>query len=450
MPKDPQKSNLFKVTDVKSQDQTKPQYTGRYLVLLAEGDQSAGQKLLAKAAGIKNIASTADFQTEELRPEALGNADALVLPEIGVMIVDGDPDQVAAVAALEEQTQGIEAKEPEQICYAVNLLPTQTSEFATTPDYIRGFRDGVTRLADEVLNGRTSAAEELEVEAWNEAQFTWGLQATRVHSSHWTAKGIRVAVLDTGMDLQHPDFAQRPIIRQSFVAGEPVQDGHGHGTHCIGTSCGPKIPGQPPRYGIGFQAQIHAGKVLSNGGSGGDAGILAGINWAMTRKCQVISMSLGAPVPPGGTFSPVYEGVARRALQAGTLIVAAAGNESGRPAIIRPVGRPANCPSIMAVAALTEAIGVAPFSNGGINPMGGQVDIAGPGVNVYSSFMMPTRYRRLSGTSMATPHVAGCAALHCQATGQTGNALWRVLVSTARRLPLPSRDVGAGLVQAPQ
>lgn len=449
MAKHPEKSNLFSVSEPEASGApSEPKYTGRYLVLLAEGHESAGQKAVAKAAGIKNVASAADFRAGAIDPEAVSGADALVLPEIGVMIVNGDPDQAAAVAAIEDETENIEAKEPEQVCFATAFLPTAESAFATTPDYVRGFRDGVSRLAEEVLSGHAEEDTELEAQAWNEAQFTWGLQATRVPTSRRTGRGVRVAVLDTGMDLRHPDFARRGIAGRSFIPGQAVQDGHGHGTHCIGTSCGPKAPGQLPRYGIAFEAAIFAGKVLSNGGSGGDAGILAGINWAVANRCQIISMSLGAPVPVGAPPSPVYEGVARRALLAGSLIIAAAGNESSRPGSIRPVGRPANCPSIMAVAALTERFGVAPFSNGGINPAGGQVDIAGPGVNVHSSVPMPARYRRMSGTSMATPHVAGCAALHCQATGATGNALWRVLVTTARRLSLPSRDVGAGLVQA--
>jgi subtilisin len=127
------------------------------------------------------------------------------------------------------------------------------------------------------------------------------------------------------------------------------------------------------------------------------------------------------------------------------------GNESQRPGFIAPVGRPANCPSIMAVAAVDNRLGVAPFSCGGINPEGGGVDIAGPGVNVYSSWPMPTRYRSISGTSMATPHVSGIAALWLEARGSntTAQGVWQLLVSNARRLPLPARDVGTGLVQAP-
>ena len=260
----------------------------------------------------------------------------------------------------------------------------------------------------------------------------------------------RVAVLDTGLDLGHPDLSGRNITSQSFVTGQPVQDGHGHGTHCIGTSCGPKRPGTLPRYGIAYEAEIFAGKVLSNQGSGGDAGILAGIQWAVTNRCAVISMSLGAPVQVGQSFSTVFEQAAVRALAAGSLIIAAAGNDSHRPQQIQPVGHPANCPSIMAVAAIDRNLQIAPFSNGGLNPQGGQVDIAGPGVDVRSSWPRPTLYRTISGTSMATPHVAGIAALWAQSNVSfRARGLMSILTQSARRMTLPARDVGAGLVQAP-
>jgi subtilisin family serine protease len=213
---------------------------------------------------------------------------------------------------------------------------------------------------------------------------------------------------------------------------------------------GPKQPGQLPRYGIAYEADIYAGKVLSNQGSGSDSGILAGINWAITNGCAVVSMSLGAAVLPGQGFSRIFEAVARRALAAGTLIVAAAGNESHRPDYIKPVGHPANCPSIMAVAAIDSQLQVTFFSCAGLNLQGGQVDIAAPGLQVRSSWPRPTLYRTISGTSMATPHVAGIAALYAEANPDVrGGALGWLLLQSARRLDQSTRDIGAGLVQAP-
>lgn len=169
--------------------------------------------------------------------------------------------------------------------------------------------------------------------------------------------------MDTGLDLTHPDFVGRNITSKSFISGEQVQDLVGHGTHCIGTACGPlnlPDPAAPMRYGIAYNAEIFAGKVLDNQGSGADGSILAGIDWAIANGCQIISMSLGAATVQGEAFSRIYERAAQRALSRGTLIIAAAGNESRnrftgkRRVPPNPVGRPANCPSIMAVAAIDQ------------------------------------------------------------------------------------------------
>jgi subtilisin family serine protease len=252
--------------------------------------------------------------------------------------------------------------------------------------------------------------------------------------------GIKVAVLDTGFDLGHPEFAGRTFVTKTFV-GQPVQDLHGHGTHTAGTACGPKTPpGAIQRYGIGFRTQIFVGKVLTNSGSGTQAQVLAGMNWAIANKCAVISMSLGAQIP----VQPSYTAAGTAALNNGCLIVAAAGNASNRPSNIQPAGAPANSPTIMSVAALDSALKVAVFSNGG------KIDIAGPGVNTFSSWPRPVLHKTISGTSMATPHVAGCAALWAQTSAALrGAALRAKLLATAKHLPLPPTDVGAGLVQAP-
>jgi subtilisin family serine protease len=194
---------------------------------------------------------------------------------------------------------------------------------------------------------------------------------------------------------------------------------------------------------------ILVGKVLSNQGSGTDASILAGINWAVTNQARVISMSLGANVRQ---VSQAYETAGQRALQAGSLIIAAAGNNANRAAgNVGFVGMPANSPSIMAVAAVDANLRIANFSARS-NPVGGgKVDIAGPGVAVYSSWLMPTRYNTISGTSMATPHVAGIAALYAEANPHArGRDLWQLLTANVRTLAsLPARDVGAGFVLAP-
>ena len=429
--------------------------TGRYLVLFREGAGAASIRNFGKAAGVA-MASASDFKEGAPELSKLASDEGLIFPDLNVAVVNTPPEQIQSVAAAADSD--ILAIEPERIVYAFDDQPAwsalalQPAAAATGApiDYFRGYRDAVNHLYDKLAGTGGELAAEGVAPLVSETEFTWGLQATKVPASRFTGKGIRVAVLDTGFDLGHPDFAGRRVTSQSFVQGQAVQDGNGHGTHCIGTACGPKRPGTLPRYGVAFESDIFAGKVLSNQGSGGDAGILAGIQWAVTNRCAIVSMSLGARVMPGQSFSQVFEHAASRALAAGTLIIAAAGNDSRRPQTLVPVSHPANCPSIMAVAALDSALRTAFFSNQGINPQGGQIDIAGPGVDVRSSWPRPNLYNTISGTSMATPHVAGIAALWAQSNAAfRGRSLMSVLTQSARRLNLSARDVGAGLVQAP-
>ncbi|MEA2973070.1 MAG: hypothetical protein QOG82_1528 [Actinomycetota bacterium] len=421
--------------------------TGRYIVTFSDeihGDEAAQAEALASIAGTQRVASTRDFESGALDVEEVAPADAVVFAELGVAVVGGGEVGERGLSMLESAAADprILAIEPELVLHAIdegNLM---------TVDYLRGYRDAAAHLFD--LTGALSEGIEAVAAAIyaDDAQFTWGLQATGVSTSSRTGTAIKLAVLDTGLDLRHPDFAGRSITSQSFIAGEAVQDGHGHGTHCIGTSCGPRTPVGTRRYGVAFEAQIFAGKVLGNTGRGGDSNILAGIDWAVRNGCRVISMSLGADVR---WVSTAYETAGRRALDAGSLIIAAAGNNASRPGRKGFVGVPANSKSIMAVGALDPRLGIAPFSaRSNLLANGGQVDIAAPGVDVYSTAPMPIRYATHSGTSMATPHVAGIAALWATAGGGTGRTLWSTLVRSARRLSLPGSDVGAGLAQAPR
>jgi subtilisin len=416
------------------------QTTGRYLVLMQEGEEAAGMAALREMVGT-------------------GEIDDSAMSHIGVAVVSLDPNQLQSVrVAVADDSQPIVAMEAEQIMYAIG----DNSIDVDTANYLRGYKDGVNHLVDGLIGGKVPTEQQITISAFANGAATWGLQATKVTNSAYSGAGIKIAVLDTGLDLAHPDFAGRNITTKSFIPGEDVQDLQGHGTHCIGTACGALTPPDlsfPMRYGIAYDAEIFVGKVLSNQGSSVSASVTNGMNWAISQGCQIISMSLGGFVQPGGTYSTLYEVIAQRALRQGTIIIAAAGNDSERRlGSIAPVSSPANCPSIMAVAALDNRLQIADFSNGSINPQGGQIDIAAPGVSVYSTWSTdpmtvkppgPSRYRTISGTSMATPHVAGIAALHAEATGKRGVELWTVLIQRARRSPLPSVDVGNGLVQAP-
>jgi subtilisin family serine protease len=434
------------VSDTRSDSPTPPGTTGRYIVLMREGGADAGAKALQRVAGIK-VARATDFEGK-VRTQRLATNEAMMFETLSAVVVESEPGRMQALEARSGGT--VVAVEPERIVRATEA-PSLTA--GNIDYYARGYRDGVNNALERIIADRVTDAHafDVRVSAVDESQATWGLQVTNVLRSRFTGRGIRVAVLDTGFDVGHPDFVGRAVMTQSFVTGETVEDLVGHGTHCIGTACGPREPSALPRYGIASEAEIFAGKVLDNGGSGTDGSILAGMDWAVRKRCHIVSMSLGAPVDVRTPPSPLFERLARRALAAGTLIIAAAGNESVRPAHVSPVTHPANCPSILAVAAVDVNLQVASFSCGGLNPNGGQVDIAAPGVAVRSSFPRPAINHTDSGTSMAAPHVAGIAALLAEANPKVrGRALFDLLLRTARPLSLlPTRDVGAGLVQAP-
>ncbi len=419
------------------------QPTGRYLVTFKEGAEGAGQAAVASAFAIRGaVANTADYR-DGLNLAEMESAPASILSEIGVEIVSSSAAaDVQAMSAL-ESNPAIEAVEPE---FFVELI--QLEHEASNEAYARGFRDSAAMLYRGLFgpgaDGSVPGGLETLATFSDTATFTWGLQATGVTRSRFTGKGIRVAVLDTGLDLRHPDFAGRKIVPQSFVPGvTSVQDGHSHGTHCIGTALGPAAPPRPPgsrRYGCAPGADIYVGKVLNDAGGGMAGWALAGIDWAIRNACQVVSMSLGWIISPTHPDSVAFEAAARRGLTRGTLVIAAAGNEG-------PTGglrSPANVASVMAVGAVNNVLATASFSSRG------DVNIAGPGVDTYSTVPLPGRYGMKSGTSMACPHVAGIAALWAECNpALRGAALQNVLLAKAKPLPLPANQVGKGLVQAP-
>ncbi len=282
---------------------------------------------------------------------------------------------------------------------------------------------------------------------------TWGLRAVGIDPSYRTAtgKGSVVAVLDTGVQLGHPDLKGRIADERSFVTGQRVDDLNGHGTHCAGTIASAPVfaVSGGVRYGVAPECRLLIGKVLSNEGFGSDVDILAGITWAADNGAHVISLSLGSARQRGEPFSAPYEYVARHLLDRnpGTLLVAAAGNESDRPYFVETVGNPAACPSVLAVGAVDEYGDVAVFSCADDDHVG-ILDVVGPGVDVISS--VPGGRASYSGTSMATPHAAGVAALWREYFGvdTTARDLRSVLRNAAWKFG-PSTDHGRGLIQAP-
>ncbi len=427
--------------------------TGRYIIIFKE-EAAAASKISAtlnKVAGLRNIAATADYGEEGISAKDLQESDSVLFDKLGIALVSGEEAMQSLAMSASDADSPIQAIEPEYIA----RLSAPSAVLDLPVDYLRGYKDAVNQLYDRLTigpNGTDTETAEIAAALQDTAQFTWGLQATRVHTSRFSGQGIKVAVLDTGFDLQHPDFIGRAIVHKTF-SGFPVQDVNGHGTHCVGTACGPQRPATGVRrYGVAFRSQIFVGKVFNNDPRPGAAtgNVIAGIEWAITKGCKIVSLSLGARI---NQKIMQYEVPIQRALNAGTLVVAAAGNNASRPANFGFVEPPANADAAMAVAAIDNQLRIASFSarSSLVTGVGGKVNITAPGVSVFSSVPIANgKHAFFNGTSMATPHVAGIAALLAQSTGFSGAALWNRLLQTARPLNLPSTDVGAGLAQAPQ
>jgi subtilisin family serine protease len=293
---------------------------------------------------------------------------------------------------------------------------------------------------------------------FTEDKLTWALQAIGCAAADpkIDGAGVKVAVLDSGI-VAHPALPV-PADAQPFL--DPTVstvDTLGHGTHCAGLICG-QPPPHRPRFGVAPGATLFVARVTNDQGAFAEEWVLRGIQWALDKGCQVISMSLGQP--PGQGPDLRYESLAATAARQGALLVAAAGNESHRTQNqLSAVNEPGASDNVMAIGGIDWGFRVYDTSNRGTSGGAGAVDLAAPGVAVMSSWI-DQGYRWLDGTSCATPLVAGVAALWTQWARQKGREvtpqrIWELMVEHAQPLrdaagnPLDPRDVGAGLVQAP-
>lgn len=420
--------------------------TGRHLVFFREGALADTAKIAGDVAGIA-MASSADEAERATISGEWRELDTIVVPALNVAVTAAAPDRV----------KRLEAGTGSPICLIrPEYYFSIASVGAVDASYLRGYRDGVNAVAARLLGGgpadRDDPGDVLvqdDPTFTDSAELTWGLQAVGVPNTGLTGRGVKVAVLDTGVDFNHPDFLHRGLKEHSasFVSGTAnAHDDHGHGTHCLGTVAGPKTPRVGPRYGIACNADVLVAKVLDATGDGREGDILHGIGWALQHGARVISMSFGKRVGPGVAADSGYDDIGAIALAKNCLLIAAAGNDSLRPNEIAPVQMPANAKTFMAVGAISRNLTMFPKSNGAVNPNGGNIDLVGPGVGVRSSKPLPFEYGLASGTSMATPHIAGLAALMMeQAPSATAEQIWTRLTQRARRLPLRNTDVGAGL-----
>ncbi|MEV4631197.1 S8 family peptidase [Micromonospora sp. NPDC049523] len=282
------------------------------------------------------------------------------------------------------------------------------------------------------------------------------ISAPKAWQAGFTGRGSRVAVLDTGADFTHPDLVGQVVERADFtVEGGNAVDGNGHGTHVAATIAGSGAGAPGLRRGVAPDADLVIGKVLTDDGYGSDSQIIAGMEWAAARA-DVVNMSLGGWEPSDGT-DPMSLAVDNLTAQYGTLFVVAAGNAGPTPG---QIASPAAAGTALTVGAVDGTDTLAEFSDRGplVNSQAAKPELVAPGVDIIAARAAGTtmgtpvdnRYTAASGTSMASPHVAGAAALLAQRhpDWQAGQ-LKAALVGAAD--PLSNMDtyaVGAGRLDA--
>ena len=366
-----------------------------------------------------------------------------------------------------------------------DLPPSEIRGLRRDENILAASRPMPLKLIEPVSSGPPAPA------SLSEENVAWGLKAVGASTSRLTGKGVTVAVLDTGIDAKHPAFpaSELNIVGRNFTGGNPqdITDTHpeGHGTHCAGILFG--RPVNNTRIGVapGITNAV-VGKVLGpNGGSTGT--LVTAINWAIENKAHIISMSLGIDLV-GFREELVGEGVHSRqatsmanrvlidnvrffdkfgnllrsgaAFGRSVLIVAATGNESDRSgdrykegAFVVGASYPAATEDFVSVAAV-EATGddARPYRVAGFSNADGM--FAGPGVGIVSA-VPGAGLGSLSGTSMATPHVSGVAALWAEKLMRdgpfsAGKVVFEMRRTAVRPPDLDEADVGFGISQAPQ
>lgn len=266
----------------------------------------------------------------------------------------------------------------------------------------------------------------------------------------WRGQGIKVAIIDTGIDLAHPDFAGRIMASKSFVGG-PAKDENGHGTHVAGIVAGSGAQAHGKYVGVAPAALLYVAKVLDARGGGVMSGVMAGIEWAvLEQQVHIINLSLGGT--GSGDGSDALSTLCDEAVtQAGVVVCVAAGNSGPGE---RTIGSPGCARRVITVGAATDQDRIAAFSSRGPTVDGRiKPDICFPGVDIIAAQAEGTRlgtvveagYVTANGTSMATPHATGVAALMLEANpALTAEQVKTILLAAAVNLGAQPNEQGVG------
>ena len=280
------------------------------------------------------------------------------------------------------------------------------------------------------------------------------IRANKVWAQGDEGAGVRVAILDTGCDMGHPDLKDRVRKSKDFSGKGTAQDGNGHGTHVASIIAGSGAASNGKYRGVAPKADLFIAKVLDDEGRGRMSDVMAGLDWAVDENAQVVNLSLGSDMNCDGTdaLSEACDAAAGK----GVVVVVAAGNSGPMP---RTVGSPGCAREVITIGASTDDDQVASFSSRGPTSDGRvKPDVVLPGVNIIAARAKGTSlgsgqideyYTSLSGTSMATPHASGVVALLLAANPSlTPRQVKEVLKSTAIDLEENMNSQGAGRVDA--
>ncbi|MFF2957340.1 S8 family serine peptidase [Streptomyces sp. NPDC057963] len=352
---------LFDVTELNRAENRRAQKAGLKLIVAYRGSRAAAAKAEVRDAGATRV----DRTLKSL------NAESVTTPE----------------------------RDAQDIWQALTSKPSHGAQRTTAAGIDRVWLDGVRRASLDKSVPQIGAPT-----AWK---------------AGYTGKGVKIAVLDTGVDATHPDLQGQILTSKNFTPSPDTRDRVGHGTHVSSIAAGTGAKSGGKFKGVAPDAKLLEGKVLDDDGFGDDSGILAGMEWAVAQGADIINLSLGGGDTP--EIDPLEAAVNKLSADKGVLFAIAAGNEGDGAGT---VGSPGSADAALTVGAVDDNDKLADFSSRGPRIGDGAIkpDVTAPGVDITAAAapgsaidqevgQNPPGYLSISGTSMATPHVAGAAAL---------------------------------------
>ncbi|MFD5320311.1 S8 family serine peptidase [Streptomyces sp. NPDC127098] len=365
------------------------------------------------------------FNVTELSREQYRQRDGL-----GVIVTYAGERQAGLLSAQDEVATTLEAVNGEALVVADDQLAGLWNEL-TTPAEGEVTLAAAPEIESIALDGLVQASLDTSVPQ---------IGAPEAWQAGYDGEGVTIAVLDTGISNDHEDVTPQVVAEQNFSESPDTEDRHGHGTHVASTAAGTGAHSGGTYTGVAPGARLLDGKVLDDGGFGFDSGIIEGMQWAVDQGADIINMSLGGPATT--EVDPMEEAVNTLSAESDTLFVIAAGNSGPDE---NSLGTPATADAALTVGAVDKQDQLADFSSvgGRLRDAAVKPDLTAPGVDIGAAASpgslieaegtpVADGYVAISGTSMATPHVAGAAAILAQAHPDwTGEQLKAALVGSA-------------------